>query len=220
MKNFYKWFGIITLTVIIGFSLASCKQNPDTPSGGGLVGTIVSGATVEYSSANITNMTEAKSYTDFSYFWGDPLSIYINAPTSVTISGGKLTIKLGIPKDEYFQDCSSLIEGGITVTPSNAKVFTLLCDDDGYITSDEKYGLACLKDQETLDDDEMAGFIYADRDVTIKGTETNGDGTTYNVSLKKGWNYWIIADSYSTITSSLSQPNGYKWVVYDGYRHY
>jgi len=186
----------------------------------------VSGATVEYNSeyfTNTANINEAKNRTDFSYLWedwggdsfsSDPLRDYINEPASVTVSGGKVTIKLGTPKFDLHNDSSWLIEEGISVSPNNAKVY-LDMKSGNFATFDGKYGLFCIKDRNNV-----AVLCYADIDVTIQGTSSYSDSAhtfIYNVSLKKGWNYVIGSKSGNTqtYTSSVSQPSGYKWTVTD-----
>jgi len=218
MKNFIKWIGIIALIAVIGFSFTSCgdkgKDGNDGSSGGQSISgsTIVSGATVVYHSS-IKNLAEAKSYTDFSYLDDEALSYYLDGSSSVTINSDKVTIKLGVPKAVYLEDFSSEIEKGITVSPSNAKAFIPAEAYFFFNTSDGKYMLLCAKDLHN-----MVFLIYADIDVTIKGTYT-GDSykEIWNVSFKKGWNYLIVSESgkTATFTSSVSQPSGYNWTVVD-----
>jgi len=218
MKNFVKWYGIIAVIV---FSFASCSgggggnvDKPDNNSGGGLVGTIVSGATVEYDQAffiNTVDMNAAKGYTNFSFFWEDssdsldPLRDYINEPASVTVSGGTVTIKLGTPKFDLNSSNSWLIEDGISISPNSAKVY-IDTKSGNFGTADGKYGLFCIKDMNNF-----AVLCYADMDVTIKGTSQYGE--KYDCTFKKGWNYIIWSVNTNTFTSSVSQPNGYKWKV-------
>jgi hypothetical protein len=163
-------------------------------------------------------MTEAKAQTDFSYFpdYGEgilrPLSYFINVPASLKISGGKVTINLGVPKSEYLWDFSWAIERGITVTPNDAKCYGG-DDDDVFYTFNGKYALGCMKDEHNI-----APFIYSDKDVTMKGTGTDwGYTVTWNVSLKKGWNYFIMsfneATNTATYTASTTLPNGFSWYV-------
>jgi hypothetical protein len=183
----------------------------------------VSGATVTYSLEYVSDVDAAKKATDFSYVttgWDyeknkyitESLSNYIPG-SSVTVSGGKVTINLGVPKSGgWWMDFSYLIEDGITVTPSDAKA---IGDDDASMlnTHDSKYALICMKDENNI-----AVLVYVDRDVTIKGTHTDYSYTeTWNVSLKKGWNYMVWSDNEatktSTITATTTLPSGFKWYV-------
>jgi len=217
MKNKIRIFSILSLMLVI--TLASCSngggdstpKNDNDSSGGGQTisgSSIVSGAQVTYASGV---SAEAKSYNNFSFSKnGDPLSNYVN-PASVAISGNKVTIELGVPKNSSLDDTSYYTGLGLTVNPANANVF--IEDDFIFLTQDQKYGLFCMKDYNNY-----AYLVYADRDVTMNGTYTKGDYTEkYNCSFKKGWNYLITSESGKTATntSSISQPNGYKWTVTD-----
>jgi len=216
----------ITESITLDSGISQPAPGPVTPtnsgnnSGGNTSGssTIVSGATVKYSSDYITNtnMTDAKSRTDFSYipFFGDwldqrePLNEVINEPTSVTISDSKVTIKLGIPKDDFlarFNWWKDWLSDRIIVSDWNARV--MYDDDFVFTTSDEKYLLICAKDEKNI-----AFLCYADRDVTFKGTSEYR--WKVDCTFKKGWNYLINSEvGNGTTTSSLSQPSGYYWVV-------
>ena len=179
----------------------------------------MSGATVKYDS-KITNLADAKSRTDFSYAGdGYPLSEYLNGESSATISGGKVTIKLGVPKELYsLSDLSDFIPDSVNVSSTKVKgIFT----DMGFFTSDDKYLLVYEKD-----DYNYVFLAYVDGDVTIKGThkETDpDDGITYtetwDVSLKKGWNFLIASENKAThtgtLTSSASLPSGFTWTVFE-----
>ena len=227
MKNIVKLFGVIALVAVIGFSMAACPSptggsrggssggttggSSGGTTGGGSSGntgsTIVSGADVTYAA----DAEAAKSITDFSYLYSRtkpiPLSQYINNPASVTIKDSKLDIKLGKPKSTSFVPVSNWFFGsGITITPSDAKC---VMEDDGLSTSDGTYGLVCIKGN-VYGTADIVWLISVDKDVTIKGKNTDG---TYDVSLKKGWNYLLVTTT-GTVTSPATIPDGYKWTVY------
>lgn len=247
MKKTIKLLSIITLVAVIWFSTVSCGSDDDSGGGGGGISgnTIATGAEVIYA---VTNLTEAKSVTDFSYFpWlaykdefdFGPLSNFLNGSPKVTVNNSKVTIILGTPKSACLENLSEWFDEmeGVTVSPSNAKVSTY--DIQGFLSSDRKYELGCLNDN----GDEVS-LIYVDRDVTIKGTYTETevdtytetDTYTYNLSLKKGWNYiifsekrgdWIsnghggyVRNNSLTYTSSTTQPSGFTWVVYEPWREW
>jgi hypothetical protein len=155
-------------------------------------------------------LTEAKSRTDFSYYAGSgAISKYI-PNSSVTVSGGNVTIKLDKPKDEYLVDVSEWLEDGITVSDNSAKTFGF----DGFNTQDRKYYLIC----ENADGRKYTGLGYVTKNVTITGSYTDHDYTVNynNVSLKAGWNYMICTESgtestYTTASQSL--PSDMNWTV-------
>jgi hypothetical protein len=126
-----------------------------------------------------------------------------------------------------------VVTDNVTISPNDAKVVTFIVDRfytyDYVNTSREKKGsvLFCSKDQYN-----WANLIYADKDVTIKGTYTVTGWSwssilmdyelnpypssidKYNISLKAGWNYLYQTDD-GTYTSSVSTsiPEYYKWRV-------
>jgi len=218
MKNTFKVFGIIAIIAVIGFSMAACKNGttPTTPpgvddTGGTITGsTITSGAPVTYT-AGLPE--EAKSRTNFSYTRGALdtwvlLSTIIDPPASVTITNGKVDIKLGTPKSASLEIITETdIPADITVTPSDAKSFRIR----NFYTDDGAYNLYPAKG-----DDREAALIYADKNVTLQGTHTSpGLTEVYDISLKQGWNYVIYSESGSTVknTASTTLPNGFKWTV-------
>jgi len=209
MKNTLKMFGIIAIAAVIGFWAVSCGDND----GGG--GTFTLEAEVVYD-PSIENLTEAKKATDFSFIHGYEVSYFLDGTPSVKISSNKVTINLGTPKAAYLETFNYI---GLTVNPNNAKIFSMGTIGP-FHTSDRKYVLECRKDENNF-----AVLVYVDRDVTIKGTLTGEEWTDiYNVSLKKGWNFLISSyneeTNTDTLTSSTTQPNGFKWTVVDYYHYY
>ena len=199
--------------LVIGFSFVACGGDDDSGgSGGGGGGGGISGGTVTYPDG----IANADKPTDFSFVPNSltvnyPLSSRINEPASVTISGGKLTIKLGIPF-KYLISAERFFDDDVTVTPSGVKLSPL---DGSFCTVDQEYYLLCVKGNS------YTGLFYVDNDVTVRGTHPDSKGTDiYNVSLKKGWNYYY-AESYDKATktttwaSSVSLPSGYTWTVMD-----
>jgi hypothetical protein len=180
-------------------------------------------APVTYESM-ITDLDKAKSQTNFNMLdIGKSINECIPG-SSVTVKNGKVTIKLGIPKDEYLSTIDEWFDGGIpetiTVDHPDAKI---IYDDDMLFdpcTEDEHYMLFCSSEED------IAVLVYVDRDVTIKGTYTRTyNGTTdtntynYNVSLKAGWNYMIGEGSHSTSMPTTSLPSGFSWSVYVGWSY-
>jgi len=216
---------LLAFVLATGMLFVSCKQNQEEEA--------IEGASDVPVTYPADLPAEAKNKTDFSYYinggWGGmdgssgyttrPISDFINAPASVNISGGKVTIKLGVPKDEHLNVISEGMPPSITANPGDAKIFMF---DDDFCTSDGNYYLVCRRDANF-----SAMLWYVDKDVTIKGTLTES-GTGYdgnpvtitmilNLSLKKGWNYYFgtynEATKTATASSSTTIPNGYTWTV-------
>jgi hypothetical protein len=163
-------------------------------------------------------MTEARTKTNFSFIDdGEPINPIIpGSSITVSSSSNEVTIKLGIPKTDYLETLvSDDFGGGITVSPSDAKIFFIdvECDDMLFCTQDASYYLVCFKDENNV-----AILIYTDRNVTFNGTNSDsGDTYKWNVSLKTGWNYLILSlsiDGKTIIyTSSVNQPSDFNWTV-------
>jgi hypothetical protein len=222
---------MLAFSLVISLLLASCgKAGGDDTDDTGIQtgnGAITGGSNGCTITANVTydedisNLTEAKSITDFGYTYYRneqtqtflPISNVI-PNSSVIVSGGKATIKLGVPKSKDLDMLSEWFDDrpNITITPSNAKIY----EADSFSSSDEKYDLY---------PSEVELLVYVDRDVTIKGTDTgswtDNEGKThtwtekYDVSLKAGWNYliWSETENSEICTASKSLPGGSNWTV-------
>jgi hypothetical protein len=217
----------IILTTLLAFSLiltlalatVSCKED----GGGGSDST--TGGSGSIPGGNITGNiaaadNAAPSVTNFSYWYdGTPLSDEIPG-SSVTVSGGKVNIKLGTPPNDEMVSFAEIIEdwlAGITANPSSAKIYEDGLDGLVFYSSDRQYALAYMKDFNN-----MALFWYVDKDVTVTGTHTGttGSGETWtqklNCSLKTGWNYVYGSMSGTTVNMTTgAAPSGYKWQVYN-----
>jgi len=201
---------ILLLTAILTLTLASYGDENG-------IGAITSGAPVIYDSKYIADIAEAKNVVDFSYIldWNEitaePLNHIMSGSPSVKVNDGKVTISLGVPNPAYMDTFNNYIPDGITVTPGGVNILVNI--DIIFFTSDLQHALFCIKDENNY-----AYLGYVDKDVTVKGTYTEGDYTEiYDVSLKKGWNYFIITTNGArmTLNSSETLPGGYNWVVFD-----
>jgi len=220
MKTRKPFIGMaLVAIIIIVLAMTACSSGgggdgsvDKTENSGG--GTFTATASVTYDPKYFTcnaDMNEAKSITDFGAYH----RIIVNEPVNVTVNGGNVTIKLGTVKNERLEDPSFLIQEGISVSPSNAKGLFYEGIHYFFWTPDHKYALALIKDFYNY-----AFLIYADRDVTIKGTFSSDEYTVtenWNVSMKKGWNYVIYSENEATktgtFTSSTTQPSDFKWTV-------
>jgi hypothetical protein len=193
----------------------SGSSGATTDNNGAIIGG-VSGCTI---TAAVTGVSSNVTI-DFINGWSEPLSNYISG-ASVKVSGGKAVIKLGVPTNDYLYNIISdrwfqdEIPSGITVSAPDAKISEYF--DAGFFGSADDYNLFCEKDEE-----DSACLVYADKDVTIKGTYTDTYGgktytETYNVSLKAGWNYYLMqrneATNTTTYTASTTLPAGFSWKV-------
>lgn len=163
----------------------------------------------------------APTTIDFGYYYvysrsgAVSLNEIITGTPKVQITGGKLTLELGAPKDEELKPLSGSMYAGITVTPSDVKVCMLEC----FSNSDATYELY-MKGPGDGENDGTA-LVYVDKDVTINGTGVEGSSghkeTYNNVTFKKGWNYmpakYTRETDTSTFTASQTKPTGATWTV-------
>jgi len=178
---------------------------------------------VYYDTDSITNMTDAKSRTDFSWrkfdddddwetgqlFWA------VKPPASVTVRDGNVTISLGTPRW-----AGTGVYEELTKIPADTGLHELFI----LATSDSKYYIEFRFGDYTGYSTYGYGYlVYATKDVTVRGynprQDFDGGGysypTTFNMDFKKGWNYLLYTqnDVELTITASTSLPSGWKWTV-------
>jgi hypothetical protein len=217
-----KTFSILVLAAIIfALAFAACPQDAD--GGGGnnnnnvdpgtgnstdnSPGAITGGKDGTTITTPVTGVPDEVTSTDFSYFnkGTEHINTYI-PDSSVTVSGGNVTIKLGVPNS--LDTFSFLISNNVTVNPSDAKAGP---DIGVFYTSNGSHKLLIKNVGKS-----RMGLIYVDKDVIITGARLdNGVTINFNLNLKAGWNYVIIQRSgmTETYTSSTSLPTGLSWQV-------
>jgi hypothetical protein len=147
------------------------------------------------------NMSEEGEYLS--------LNEAFNGTNSVTLTNGKLSIRLGTPKDSAMTNFFTELPEGITTSNKDAKFFIFQGITDNY-------------NQSVSSSDVM--YMYADRDVTISGRYDQkfewSDytySTIYAMFLKTGWNSLIFesqesdTERVSTIKTGKPSADG-KWI--------
>jgi hypothetical protein len=220
MKKAFKLVGIITFTVIIAFTMTACDNsgggggNNNGTTGGdgnGNGNTTISGENLRLTGQPVE--LNGCTTTNFSYqYVGNgqvqPLSTYITGEPRVEISNGKLNISLDTPKNGEMESFNDIFDGpDITISPNNTRCFGI----EEFYTSDGLYYLYLYKN-----DNSYTALIYVDKDVTVNGQYIDDKFTTKwnNVTLKKGWNYYVVSKNGNTITCTATRalPSGFKWV--------
>ena len=186
--------------LFLSFVLVSC-ENADVTLDGTLQGTIDSYSSssfnvVKFIDINSNNETVLGSCT----------------PTS----SGKFSMTLSVPTLNTLGDEPS----GVTVSDKNAQIGMggiLLAyknsDIVGYVI---KTDMSSFSGSISEINGNLALFMYADRNVTIKGTYTSGsESETYDLNLKKGWNEvnleMSVTSSTATVSISSTIPSNLKW---------
>ena len=219
MKNTLKIFGIVILTAAVMLSMSTCDE------GGGGGGSAFLGETLKLSGqvwtvsmgeTGITWIEFTGTTTVTAYSYDDETKTNVALGATGTITGGQLSIEIGVPTNLESGNFSEYESGGywtnFKVSDTNVKTASL-----GLETAT---GFSLTRVQGTFSAESMsqdsASYIYVDRNVTITGkggTQTStcncdeyggtcecdedgdpcdcGGKTTVkdlNLNLKKGWN--------------------------------
>jgi len=240
MKNYVKWFGIIALVVIVGFSMTACPTGDNDDGGNNGGGNAVIGAKLELSGQVYTMTFNQTNYTvTFPEYKGN-LTLSDGNGGTATITGGKVNYTIETPNNLLASDFDDLFYGydNVTANVSNVKWFRLdfyKNDANTYYSlrkNNTVYNLGNTSGTATF---ESVRYVYVDKDVTISGkgkTQNSGTQTSktndFSLALKEGWNALysksIFSGTYpagnpsaatsstSTETISLNNPS-LKWVL-------
>ncbi|MDR1172831.1 MAG: hypothetical protein LBL24_10285 [Bacteroidales bacterium] len=122
-------------------------------------------------------------------------------------SNGGFALTLPATLDaEYLEPLVDVFPSGISVSDKNTKMGDLLIyghNADGASIGAFYYGSNTCNGE----------YTYVDRNVTITGSYTDGDGykTVFNVSLVKGWNIVYSTETEKICTVTTSNPGGLSW---------
>jgi hypothetical protein len=191
------------ITVLTLTSLSACDNDDDSS---GCQGTE---APVDFSTAKIYTgvinsmgnaYTETVTFTH-SYWNGNPYDLPIDS--TVSISNGTLTLKLGTPPSSSFWDLVWDL-GYVTVKPTNLKLYIV----DGFRVYNGHYYKSISWED---DNDAEVLLIYANKDGSITTYSLHYPYGFTDIKLKQGWNTVIRSSSgnYSAVPDS-----SFKWVVY------
>ncbi len=209
MKKYF--LNAVCLCLCAGFVFTSCKKDDDGPGTSSIEDNKI---TATVSASNVDNV---KALVDVS---GDNMGNLTGTSVANSSFSNGFTLTLPATVDakylEEFDDDD--FPSGISVSDKSAKTGEIVIV--GYDKAGAQLGTFWYASN-TWD----AGFIYADKNVTITGSGTDkyGDTEVYNVSLVKGWNIIYGTETekndVSTYTYTTSDPGGLKW-VFDDYSDY
>jgi hypothetical protein len=230
MKNIIKVFVVIALTVVIGFSMATCGGGDDPDNGGGNGGGNSSSFLGE--TPTLSGQVYVGEFNEgtvsFKPYTGSDLTVSAeNGIGQGTIKGGQFSITLGTPTSLNNLKSKNLFDGdAITVNPNTAKGYFLPLDIAG---SDYYLSRMNFTISSTSNNSEYVAYVYVDKDVTIS---SNGDTgtvddytswiyTPFSLALQAGWNTVYNKAQYQksgsggtiTQTISLDNPSNLKWVL-------
>jgi hypothetical protein len=224
MKNTIKVFGIISLVLVIGFSMAGC-DNGSTGDGDGSGGPVYFGDTLELSGqVYLENWNEAGTSFSYSKFTGN-LAISGYGVENGNVENGQLTCSIGAPylsESElvsYFDmDYHGNMYDEVTFSENvRSRVIWGFYLSDGWLDRG-KTSIRVGKNSASSTE-EYIDYIYVENDVTVSGkgkteTRTEEDGTyttkgnNFTLDLKAGWNAVYVKESCSyTFTGTIENPS-------------
>ena len=200
MKKLIRLLAVFVLAAVFGFSMTACNNGTTDNDDRVLEITVSNEQVYDYDTkdplddASIFN----GSYPEFWDLLGYLRSLsddFLSA--SCTITGGKLTFKLGAPKDgslNALKAASGYNFGSAASNEANALIYNAFSKDSG------DHFLQMMTENAGI----RVNYIYVDRAVTIN------DNAFDNVTLKEGWNTLLWDWSNDTYTNGT--PNSsYKW---------
>jgi len=235
MTNTIKFFGIIALVAVIGFSMAACGGGGGGDGDGG-GGSAALGETLSLSGQVYEDEIDIQAISS-----GGSMIAYTSSTTSVSsltsnvggtgsIKSGKMTFTVGVPPDsklKEFDDGGVLdsgdfdendIYGDMKVTPGDARGIGLEIFNSASTSKSLDRLNMNFKMKDNAVKVEMVLYVYADKDCTItaKGKTAIDPETKYKVkasdvklNLKKGWNVMNLkTDVGLSKTGSLSLKTG------------
>jgi hypothetical protein len=225
MKNVSRLNWIIATAIIMAGLFAGCKDDNN-----GIGNNLESGAFDGKITAKVVNGNQYDGLisTVKVMRWSEDDNGYEEL-ASGNYSNGGFTLTLPTPDDKYLGEIAEDLAGGsVKVSDKNARAFTF-SNIGAFNSTGQNVGRLYYRNETT---GTVCTFFYADRDVTVTGSETvtekgeNGSKDyyytyNYSVSLKSGWNkvYIVVRDGTSANTSIITFTtqaiSGLKWYFQD-----
>jgi hypothetical protein len=204
-------FALCSLSLSLILTLfPGCDTNGGTGEEEGTTVTMVTNEQVYRPDGTLYN---GNGTVKIAYDWNDQIPSYLPVDGG-KVTGGKLTLSLPATVDnQYLESFSG--NPGVTVSPADIQGMEV---EEFDLVDGETIYYFYKKHNQT---NSGIIYLYASKAGTITGKEAEGH-TTYNLTLKKGWNatYWHseVRDNgnrISTMTTDLSNvPKDMKWVLY------
>ena len=205
---------LMTAAMVLMTAFASCSKDnnskKDDPGGGG--GALQINATVVDGNEYNGKVTTVKAWM------GIDGNEYVAASGKYANGGFKLTLPETVPA-KYLDDISGVFDEDFegTISDKKAKIggFGAII---AYDSQDRDIGDFS---QEDYENDSWVGYMYVDRDVTVKGSLSYYDDYEYwterfDFSFTKGWNIFYGIEKGNEVIISTKKPAGtnYKWYGY------
>jgi hypothetical protein len=210
MKNFAKFFGIIALAALIGFTAVGCGEIEEKISG---TDPTYWATTMELSGTVYEAEENDGSFSYTKYTSNTALEFNANGGSGRITKNGKLKFSIGAPTSTSTIDLEDIeLLDDYDLEPSkitNAFILSSI-SISGYTN-----GLAKAT-KSSLSEDTVV-YVYVKTDTTIEGEGSRG-ALGFTLDLKAGWNAVYIKKSTvaGTTTTTVSQknPSNVKWVLY------
>jgi hypothetical protein len=225
MKNVFRVIGLIAIAVVIAFSIAACgepKDDKDDKGGdsgntglnAGSNGSL--GPTVNVPEVQVYDIDESDNTVTVSTktinldkYWSaeeNNTSVSLSGipGSSVKITNGKLTLKLGTPAN-LTTNANTFINSmmsGVTVSDTTAKILVI----QGFTSSTDDSNADSLYCR-NLENSCGAFLVYVDKSLTAKGTDAD-EGGSIDLKLTAGWN--IVFQDHDGAYSG-NDLTGFNW---------
>jgi hypothetical protein len=221
MKNVFRLIGLIAIAVVIGFSVAACgeskddeddKEGKDGDTGlnagsDGALGPTVNVPEVQVYELDVNTYTGTASTRtiNLDQYLGAgeiPASLSNIPGSSVKITNGKLTLKLGTPTSGTVNanDFIDQMFSGATVADTTANILIVM----GFTsTTDSSNELVCMN----VDNSCSVILVYADKPITTWATNQN---MSIDFKLTTGWNIVFMKGSGEEVYSG-NDLTGFNW---------
>lgn len=194
---------LLSMTVIIGIS--SCSKDDDE--GGSGNPSVIEAKVVDGNEYNdwIATVKALIVEDEARYPGGGYYFIGYELTSGKYENGGfKLNLPNNVPS-QYLASYGDMDFDSKFVSNTNAKAATIWIL--AYNEQDREIGSFRLAGT-TID--EVATYLYADRNFSIKGNDEEGD---VNLSFRKGWNIFYTKETNDSFSATTSKPGGinFKW---------
>ena len=217
---------LMMVVLLLMTAFVACEKDKDSKGddngggggGGGGNNPFVINATVVNGNDYNDYISTVKAVIYYAWGYGED---YVVASGEYKNGGFKLTLPATVPA-EYLTEIGSDLPSSITISDRKAKVMNEALSIFAYDGEGDYIGRCFLDDEDGGDN--YSGYLYVDRNVTIKGRYYDEDyyyeEVEYDCSLKKGWNIMYIIWSENGGLYTTQKPSGvnFKWYYYDGYK--
>ena len=201
-------FNLVAVAILLTTVLAACKKDPKGGGGGGGGSYVIEAKNIIGDATDGISIVKALIVTDegydpeMGYYWNE----YEAGAAQFYNNGFRINLCAIIP-DEYLESAYDILEDEyLTLSDPNAKINILYIV--AYNSENEEIGDFLMRDN----DNDMycdAGYMYADRNFTAKGSESYGDYTyACDCNFKRGWNLIYIYDDDYVEKITTQKPAG------------